>query len=238
MLTIVGWLWRDPNCRTQYTVDHVNTWARMIHRNLTLEHRFLVFTDDTNDVFDPPIEKAPLWKEWHLLDNPQWQGDRPQCYVRLQAFSRAPEVMKLLGPRYVSIDLDCVVMGNLDKILGRKEPFLIWKRPIIDKRKKKDVYNGSLWMMDTGCRPEVWEEFNGAVSTSSIPQEKEFLMTDQGWLLYKLGPKQPGWTEKDGVFMWSWLQRKGIPPPENCKIIFFNGFWKPWNYKFLDEVYR
>lgn len=253
LLTIVGWLWRDPNCRTVYTAEHVNIWARMIHRNLKLPHRFVVFTDDMHDNFDPLIEKAPLWKDWHLLDNPCWPAGLPQCYVRLKAFSDAPEIKKLLGPRYASIDLDCLVTGSLDRILAREEPFVIWRRPILDKNKTRLHYNASMWLMDTGAHPEVWSEFKGAVTLISLPGQREYFMTDQGWMLYKLGPKKPCWTLKDGVFMWSWLQTKGILPKRDangrlvveyggetihCRVIFFNGSYKPWSYRWLEEVWR
>jgi hypothetical protein len=238
MLTIVGWLWRDPHCRTQYRPKHADIWARMIHRNLTLEHRFVVFTDDMNDQFDPLIEKYPLWDDYHLENNAMWRREFPQCYVRLKAFGRDPALRKILGPRYVSIDFDCVVLGDLDPILSRPEPFLIYHRPILVSEDRKDPYNGSMWMMDFGARPKVWEDFKGAESIQAMPQEQRYLMTDQGWMLYKLGLKEPGWGMESGVFMWSWLQHKCLAPPPDCKIVFFNGALKPWNYFWIKDNYR
>src|SRR5689334_1685231 len=103
MLTIVGWLWRDPDYAVQYKPAHANIWARMIHRNLTLPHRFVVFTDRPDAYFDPLITPIPLWSDWRDLKKDNWPTN---CYVRLKVFSE--EMRGILGDRFVSIDLDCV----------------------------------------------------------------------------------------------------------------------------------
>src|SRR5262245_4870107 len=107
MLTIVGWLWRQDQMATVYNIDHANTWARMIHRNLTIPHRFKIFTDFPQDEwkdFIPLIEPAKLWDDWRDVKNPLWPPIKPQCYVRLKVFSR--EAREWIGERFVSIDLD------------------------------------------------------------------------------------------------------------------------------------
>jgi len=212
----------------------------MLDRNITIPHRFVVFTDNINAPFDHEIEPYPLWKDFHLLKTHtvRWRREFPQCYVRLRAFSREKEMRAILGPRYVSIDLDCVVLGNLDAILSRNEDFLIYRKPILVSADRENPYNGSMWMMDTGARPEVWEDFKGESSLLEMPKDLRFHTTDQGWMLHKLGLDEKGWGMDDGVFSWKYLSEKAMRPPENAKIIFFHGKLKPEHYLFIAEAYR
>ena len=234
-LTIVFWLWRDARCWTQYTPEHVNTCARMIHRNLTLAHRFVVMTDQIDAEFDPLITPIPLWDDWHDLRSPEWLPEFPQCYVRLKAFSAASRAV--FGERFVSVDLDCVVTGSLDSILGRSEDFLICYRAPIKYDDRKSRYQSSMWMMNAGARKAVWSKFRGEQSFDAIrgkckPEDaRRFLSTDQGWMLYALGRTEAGWGMKDGVYFWPWLRanRMTAKLPGNAKIIFFQGQEKPWD---------
>ena len=45
------------------------------------------------------------------------------------------------------LDLDCVVTGNLDPVLGRSEDFIAWKDIA-----PPQPYCGSMVMMDAGAR--------------------------------------------------------------------------------------
>lgn len=240
MLTIVGFLWRDPDCRTQYREEHVNTWARMIHENLTIQHRFIVLTDFSEPSFDRLIMGKRLWDDYREIRHEAWRPEFPQCLVRLKVFSR--EMLDLLGPRFVSIDLDCVVTGNLDDLFARDEDFLIYRRPVLRSEDRKDPYQASMFLMDAGARAQVWEDFRGEASLRTLANKQDakyFLKTDQGWMLYKLGPNEAGWTMDDGVYSWPWMQHKKIArPPENARIIFFHGKNKPWDYDWIRESYQ
>lgn len=236
MLTIVGWLWHQEGYHNVYSVDNVNIWAAMIERNLTLPHRFIIFTDQPEAKYSDLVDARPLWKDYHLLTNPCWPSRFPQCYVRLKAFSR--EFADIVGPRYASIDLDCVVTGNLDEILGRQEDFVIYRHPVRQSVDKLQPYNASMWLMRTGSQAHVWEDFRGEKSLVELaknPALSHFLQTDQGWIAYKIGPKAAGWTSDDGVIMWSYIVHKGLPLPDNAKIVFFNGRIKPWDLLWLKE---
>jgi hypothetical protein len=231
MLTIVFWLWRDTPCHAQYTPEHANIAARMIHCNLTLPHRFVLLTDQMDADYDPLIEPMQLWDDWHDLRTSYWRPEFPQCYVRLKAFS--PEMADILGPRFVSIDLDCVVVGNLDAILSRTEDFLICHRPRLKPEDKINRYQASMWMMNAGARESVWTDFDGAESLAALADRehwRHYMATDQGWMLAKLGKKEAGWNKKDGVYHWKWLQdrNKVEELPGNARIVFFNGRIKPW----------
>jgi hypothetical protein len=240
MLTIVGCLWQNETYHSRYSAEQANVWARMIHRHLSIPHRFVLFTDQPDAGYDPLIEPHLIWKDYLFLGNPHWRPDFPQCYARLKLFSRDPELCAILGPRFVSIDLDCVVTGNLDKILGRREEFLMYRHPVQYQHDKVQPYNCSLWMMDTGCRPRVWEDFRGEASLKPFygkPKLEHFLQTDQGWMCYKLGTKEKGWAMKDGIYMFSWIIRANVKLPADAKMVIFNGRHKPWDLGWIASNY-
>jgi hypothetical protein len=45
MLTVLTWLWLQEGGRTAYRAEHVNAWAAMVRRNLSLPHRIACVTD-------------------------------------------------------------------------------------------------------------------------------------------------------------------------------------------------
>lgn len=225
-LTIVGWLWRNAQ-GPRYTAEHANAWARMIHRNLSLPHRFVLMTDDPGASYDPLIEPVALWDDWRTLKNPAWPASKPQCYVRLKAFAREAEA--IFGARFVSMDLDCIVVGSLDPLFQRTEDFLIFRRFQLTSRDRLNCYNASMWMMTAGARAQVWEDFKGE---ESVKAARQFMGSDQAWIHYKLGLKEPGWTSQDGVYGWPRIRddsRYREKPPPNARIIFFYGGFKPWH---------
>jgi len=239
MITVVGWLWRDLHCRTQYAAEHVVTWASMIERNLTIPHRFLVLTDDPKGVRAAlsrgkvkNVAVEQLWADGRKIGTPNWPREYPQCWVRLKAFDES--MRALAGDRFVSIDLDCVVVGSLNAILSRKEDFLIIRREKIRPADEGNLYQGSMWLMRTGSRARVWREFKGVSSLEQMQRDgadMRYFMTDQGWILYKLGADEAGWTIRDGVFGWPWLEARGMAetPPAIARIVFFQGKEKPWS---------
>lgn len=225
MLTIVGWLWHTEKPR--YTAAHVRTWARMIHAYTTIPHRFVLMTDRPDGDYGPLVEPFLLWDDWKTLKNPYWSPEKQHCYVRLKAFSK--EVEPIFGKRFVSIDLDLIVLGDLDPLFTRTEDFLILRR------RHRVPYNGSMWMMKTGCRDFVWRDFKGE---SSILAAKDYVGSDQAWLCHRLGPREKGWDTTDGVYGWTKLRHLGVfseAPPKNARIVFFYGGQKPWNWNELEQ---
>lgn len=234
VLTIVGWLWSDPLCKTQYGPQHANTWARMLDRHITIPHRFILMTDQPDADYDRRITPIPLWDDWRQIKNEQWGTSKPQCYVRLKAFSAEAE--EILGKRFVSIDLDCVALANLDDLFTREEDFLIYRRPVqMLPMDEINPYQASMWMMTAGARRQVWDEFEGG---KSIRLSREFMGTDQAWLHEILGRDETGWITADGVYGWGQIrenpQWKHKPPPD-AKIIFFYGNQKPWQFASIDK---
>jgi len=228
-LTIVGWLWRQEKSAIEYTPERANIWARMIDRHLKIPHRFVLMTDQPQAAFDPLIEARPLWDDWREIRNPNWAASKPHCYVRLKAFS--DEAKEIFGPRFVSIDLDCVVVGDLGPLFTRSEDFLIYQRGRGAVRDPLNTYNGSMWLMTAGARAQVWTNFQGA---PSIAAASAYLGSDQAWMRHVLGPNEKGWTPLDGVWAWTQIRydaRFKKNPPPGARIVFFQGGQKPWNFK-------
>lgn len=222
MLTIVGWLWHNKSGR--YSAYNANIWARMIDRNLSMPHRFILMTDRPDDAYDLLIQPIPLWDDWRgLVKTKNWTAAQPNCYVRLKAFSE--EAREIFGDRFVSIDLDVIPTAPLDPLFNRTEDFLIIHR---HRRRETDINNyiASMWMMNAGCRKQVWEDFKGE---QSIKESEQYMGTDQAWIRHKLGPDEAGWTENDGVF--SMLRvPQGQKPPAGSRLIVFNGVQKPHDF--------
>jgi len=215
MLTVVSWFWRQKGNSIPYRPEYVNVWASMVRRNLTIPHRLLCITEDPRGI---EIETYPLWEDFGIK-NPQWNLAKPQCYRRLKAFSE--EMRPILGDRFVSMDIDCVITGNIDSLLSRTEDFIINRG-----RSRKNTYNGSMWMMNTGARSSVWTEFKGQ---ESVQKASQWMGSDQAWIRECLGPDEATWGPEDGIGAYS--QIRVIPKwqPQDTKIVFFQGSYKPWS---------
>lgn len=223
MINIMCWLWQQPKTRTQYTAEHVNAWARMVSDNLTIPHRLSCVTDMPEGI---EIDTIPLPDDFADVDNDRWPASRglPQCYRRLSMF--APDAAERFGERFVSMDLDCVVAGNMDSLFDRDDDFVMY-----EGTSPKRPYNGSLMMMNAGARTAVYERFTeaGAKAASRV-----YVGSDQAWIAYALGWLEATWGEDDGVYFWQGgLQKRMVhdkPPPENIRLLFFPGAKiKPWH---------
>jgi hypothetical protein len=199
----------------------------MISRHYHADHEAVCITDDPRGI-DPAIRIVRLWDDFADLPSPHG-GVSPACYRRLRAFS--PEMAGIIGPRFVSMDLDVVIVDDITSIFDRKEDFVIWNSPI-----RTTPYNGSLWMMDAGARKQVFEEFNPLTSPKET-KKLGFNGSDQAWISRILGPGEATWTAKEhGVYAFrSDVKKIAYQLPTNAKIVFFQGHNDPWS-KWAQEV--
>lgn len=212
-----------------------------------MPHRFVLVTDWPRErwgEFDPLIHPISLWPEWGELRIPAWPMKKPSCYVRLKAFSA--EARELIGERFVSTDLDCIVRKSLDPLFDRPEDFVAYRHP---SKRHCNPYQGSMWMMTAGARSRVWEDFRGPESADEA-SAAGFVGTDQAWICHKLGPNEATWDDSDGVLSWAAHVRAepakyAERPPEHARIIFFQGTEKPWDgfekrpqFKWVAEAYQ
>lgn len=223
-LTVLTWLWQQPDGMTVYSADWVNTWAAMIRRHLTLPHR-LVCVTDTPQGIDPAVEIVPPFGHFEDVRVPWWDGAAPRCWRRLALFD--PAVEDVLGPRFVSMDLDCVVGASLDPVFDRPEDIVM-----TPGTRPGRYYNGSMLLLRAGSRASVFEEFT---AEKAFDASLRFMGSDQAWLQDHLGPGEATWTEADGVRFWN----RHRPPVEGeTRIMFTAGRCKPLGVALESEWVR
>lgn len=221
MISVVCFKWQpQPGYRSEYAPATVNTLRSMVERNYGRPHRFICVTDDPIGL-DPRIEWVPLWNDHAELPNPSFHTG-PSCFRRLKVFSR--EIGAVLGERFVCMDLDTVITGDLTPLLDRTEDFIAWRNP--DPRWP---LNGSLFMLTAGARPQVWEEFDPKTSPARS-HAAGCKGSDQGWMSYILGKTETTWGPEDGVYSYrDEIAKRGNRLPKNARAVMFHGHWDPWD---------
>lgn len=220
MLTVVCWRWRPaPGYRSKFGPQTVNILRNMVRRHYQKPHEFVCVTDDPAGI-DSDIRIVPLWNDFADLPSPHGGGN-PSCYRRLKAFSAEAET--LFGPRFVSLDLDTVIVRDMAPVWDRSEDFVIW-----GDTSPRTPYNGSMFLLRAGARRQVWDTFDPKTSPSK-GKEKGYFGSDQAWIGACLGDKEPKWTQHDGVYSYrNDLRVRRGDLPANARIVFFHGQYDPW----------
>lgn len=221
MIDVICWLWTPTaTYRSQFGPQHVNTLQQMVARHYKHPHRFSCITDQT-DGFNSDVRVIPIWDDHSKLQS-LYGPDTPSCYRRLRAFD--PSMASVIGPRFVSLDLDVVITGDLTPVFNRREEFLIW-----GPDGRRTPYNGSMWMMTAGVRKQVWEKFNDNPQRA-IEKARRFFGSDQAWLCHVLGPEETRWRAEDGVYSYRMhVKNNSGLLPHDARIVFFEGHYDPWN---------
>lgn len=220
MLTVVCWKWTPaPGYRSQFGPQTVNVLRSMVRRNYRKPHEFVCVTDDAKGI-DPAIRIVPLWNDHSGVPSPHGKGN-PSCYRRLKAFS--PEAASIIGPRFVSLDLDCVITGDMVPVWDIKDDFCIW-----GDTSPNTPYNGSMFLLTAGSRRQVWEQFD-PVNSPRLAIQKGYFGSDQAWIGACLGEHERKWTKADGVYSYrNDVRIKGGYLPAAARIVFFHGQFDPW----------
>jgi hypothetical protein len=210
MINIICWKWKSgSSLREEFTAEHVNRLYLMLKKNTTLPFKLICITDDAAGI----LPEIKIVKIWDSPVKPDTKTNKPNCYRRLKVF--APEMKEILGERILSIDLDCVIVGNIDHILKRQEDFIAWHIDVLP-------FNGSLFMHTIGTRPEVWVDFD---PVKSPIEAARFTGSDQAWLCHKLSAKEATFTGvADGIYSYKKaIIKNNYKLPENASIVFFHG---------------
>jgi len=221
MKSIVCWLWNDGF--REYRPHHVNTLQKMVARHLQEPHRFICITDETEG-FDPGVEVMPTpaaAKALGELRSPEGQRF-PSCYRRLWMFS---EEAKVLGDRVLLIDIDLVVVNDLAPIFDHPHDFVGW-RPFRDWG-NTCRFGGGIYLITPGTRTNVWDEFTGAASIAEA-RNAGFRGSDQAWLSFKLGHREPHWDRTSGIYSIRDMKGTEHKLPVDARLVQFNGPEKPW----------
>lgn len=211
MIHIGAWIWSEPGKPPKYGPEYIDRLRRGVERHLTLPYRFHVW--------------RPLEIDAHLTAG---------CLCRLRTLSIAWQKTHDIGAgdRIVCLDLDMVVTGSLDALFERDEPFTILQGV---NAVNPCRYNGSVWALKAGYRPDVWEDFSPAAA-KAVPHFT--VPDDQSYLAHMLpgagafGPdcgvygfQKPGWPKGDAL-------------PSNAKLVAFFGARDPAQFTHLDWVRR
>lgn len=217
MIRILTWYWRQEGGRVTYGPEHVNIWADMVRRNLSMSHRIACVTDMPEGI-DPSIEIIAPPRDFEGIRIPTWGPARPQCLRRIAMFS--PKAAETFGERFVCMDMDCVVSGPLDPLFETDAEFKIFRGTAPGR-----FYNGSMMMLTAGARPQVYERFN---ATEAAEAGRKFIGSDQAWISHVLGPNEQTWGPEDGVRWWN--RQRSEQMPQGIRLMFFPGYFKPWQF--------
>lgn len=216
MLNVVYFLWYDPKGRCNhiytYSAEDVNILRRQVDRHLSVPHEHVCVTDNGAGL-DSDIRVVPLDRS-RLLP-----GTR---FAKLMVFG--PDAGKI-GSRMLTLDLDTVVVGELDSLVQRDEPLVLWRNPNfgIPKRAR---FNTSMMLLSAGCRPDLWNDFDPAKTPGLL--RKKWGGTDQAWISEQTSPDNPYWDASHGVYGAGRLgdykpEQCTTVLPENARVVFFPG---------------
>lgn len=220
--SVVCFKWKPQlhGYRSTFGPAAVNALRRMVARHYPHPHRFICVTDDPRGL-DAGIEVVKLWDDFAQIPSPHGRQN-PSCYRRLKAF--APEMASILGERFVWMDLDTVVVGDLVPLFDRPEDFVIW-----GETDPRSFYNGSMVLMTAGARRQVLDDFNPRTSPMTAKRAGKF-GSDQGWISYRLGPGEATWGREDGVYSYRvHIHPHGNRLPDNARVVMFHGKHDPWD---------
>lgn len=241
MITILTWKWECEGLHRKkgiyFLSDHVNILYSMLKRHLHTPFRLACVTDNPVGI-GKDVLIIPLWSDYASMGG---------CFRRLKVFSSEAEKF-LHCKRFVSIDLDVVITGDITPLLTRKDDFIIWGEDW-----RKFVYCGAMWMMDVGARPQVWDSFD-CVKYSRNKKGHYPGGTDQRHINTVLYPGEKTWTQKDGVynfatdivrieklkiFRYPGRRKKKSGGdgrlPKGARIVFFNGKYDPSQSSLREE---
>lgn len=205
-MAIVTWRWGK-----KYPGLYVDTLKAALKRHIKQEFTFAVFAPEAEDEYLTKI---------------------PGCFCRLRMFDPDWQEKHGLTGRIVSLDLDLVVTGPLDDLFDRPENFVILQGA---NYSNPCPYNGSVFMLRAGARPDVWKDFS-LKRASEIPHFE--FPDDQGWFAHKI-PNAAGWKAgpESGIYA---FQKPGWPKgddlPKDAKIVAFPGWRDPSKFTHLDWV--
>jgi hypothetical protein len=220
--TIVCWKWSKPGYRVNFTAEHVNALMApggMVDRNYKSPHRRVCITDDPTGI---KCETLPLWDDHNGMDNACGKH-LPSCYRRLKIFDK--NISRSLGARIISLDLDVVICGDMRPVWDRPATFCGWQ---VEGHTHSIVYNGSMFMFESGQHSDIWDTFDPNVSPMQSTRAGYF-GSDQAWISFKIRGRLPGWTQNHGVYSYPRDVRKRQPFPHNARIVIFHGKRKPWD---------
>ncbi len=215
MKNVICMKWGD-----KFGPEYVNRLYKMVEKNLTLEHRFVCFTDNSEGL-NEGIEVRPL---------PEMQLDSALPERGWRKLTVFQEKLADLEGQALFLDLDIVILDNINSFFEEEGEFLIIK----DWDFPKDIIgNSSVFRFDIGKYPEILSNFiqNGEAVRERHRNEQAYL----SYAVKEIGDKQ----NKELLKYWpkSWcvsFKRNCLRKfplnyfmmakfPQNAKILIFHG---------------
>lgn len=191
----------------------------MVKRNLTRDHQFVCFTEDHKGL-DPEIQ---------TMDLPPMGLDGPQkaWWYKLKVFDSSLPLEGTL----LFLDLDVVITSNIDALFDYcPGKFCIIQDFLRVKDPSHNVKNSSVFRLEAGSHPEVWEDFS-----KFQDQITKGFHGDQDWISARITDATL-WPH-DWIISYRWELKKTLdpdpknhisfsqetPPPKDCCIVVFHG---------------
>lgn len=199
------------NWGTKYGSEYRERLMRGVTEHLRTPHSFMMIRGD-----DDPLTKVP------------------GCFSRLRVFDLEWCAERGIGPgdRLLVLDQDLIVTGDLAPLFEGDEPFRILAGA---NASNPCPFNGSVWRLDIGHRPDVWSDFS-LEAAAKVPHDK--FPDDQAWFAHKI-PDAGKFGPEDGVYAY---QKPGWPRgealPKNARMVAFPGWRDPAGFTHLDWVKR
>lgn len=210
-ITFVNFLWHDEKTRKKksamrYSAESVNIAYNMISRNVTIPWEMVCATDIPEGI-NPAVRTVPIDPKLKV------PGRR---FQKLMVFRRDAEA--LFGKRIFMFDLDTVFIGNIDHIVSRTEPLVLWLNPrwakLENREKGTSKFNSSFVLLDAGARPEVYDSY-----FDGLDREDQ---DDQHIITRVVGLDHPDyWDHRDGIYWFHTVKTSGLE--SNAKIVTFAG---------------
>lgn len=237
-ITFICWRWAPPfGYRSKFDPRTISVLHSMLARHYHAPFELVCVTDEPAKV--PKQARAvQLWEDFKNVPSPHGRG-YPSCYRRLKIFSKHAETF-IHTPRFCSIDLDVVITANITPLFS--DPAVQFR--MYGDTARGTPYNGSMIYARTGARPQLWDKFD-PLRAPQLSRAKGYIGSDQGWIGVCLGPNEPKFTAKDGVYSFrnELKPRHGVLPAD-ARIIVFHGHLDPWQadvqlrYKWVRDHYR
>lgn len=214
-LNVITWLWGN-----KYTPNDVSRLAKAVNANLSIAHKFTVFTDKHHPSFSAR-------EEVKLIDTQDHRLMTRSCFVRLRMFDPAWQRRHGFNDRIVSLDLDNVIVGRLDDLFADNGSSFMILQGV--NAVNPNPFNASVMMLRAGQHADVWSDFSPEKAEEAPYHE---FPDDQGWIHHKL-PGADGWKagKQSGIYG---FKKPGWPGgtamPMGAKMICFIGHRKPEHY--------
>lgn len=236
MITLVCFRWGDPASGAPYASAHVNALASMLRRQLREPFRLLCITDNPRGL-DETVEPVEMPEVCRQLIR-ETSGN----YAKLWLFSR--DFADLVnGQRFIYLDLDVVVTGDLSTLYHRDLPLAIGDGMRVRRgfaalkhRIRRGYWprrcpvNSTILMAQPGFANDLWDDFDPSTSPHE-PARAEIRGTDQAWIYLRARDRLTRLTRDDGIYRAAWLPKHQPTLPENCRLVAFPGGdqKKPWS---------